>query len=1194
MPARSGSILLICIALCAGMTAVAFAFVVSMRTAAQQGPAGIPRWLAQQASRSGVAHAVEVLSADYLQRPQVPTSDVGPHRILFDPIDNADGGIPTPPAASTNPKHWNDNDVMPGATLINAYREVRARVYNNWSDHLWLGMQNSPVYPRYVEPLRWQHDLAAESNAATKVDFTRTATPSVNQPMWYDEMWKPVSDIARARYRLRYAVHFEDLAGHLLSGLQAPFGRDDPRLADGDPALLPATQRGKGLGQEWDLPWARKYAPAVAGFFDSYYCTPQYDILCIWLGIAGNKRGLHSRAAYSLVGNGDSEGSKTIGFDDAGVLRNTAWAWISGGNPSPRSPTDIGAGVTTGQPNNAPVTLSHYGKMLAWSTQRIGNGDVGSAYSSVWNRWQPNFNYTMSLTPYGSPSFWARNADPEAVDADGFPRAGGGPGYAYNEGPTDTPWRVNPLTAPQWVLRSMLSAFRTPLQWEQGFNRYIIYEQATWVAGPPASWTWKKPIPATPLVTDPINGFIYPEEYPIDDRIGTMLAADEKQFPNPFRASFTARRRGTSLPVYPFAQFPPGFSSGNPRSQTDPCYPSPVGAYYEDNLGRFSHLYVGNGVLFNFPDFGAWGEQDRGIGGCLPRLDNEVRNIVARPAFSNKYIDGRTPGGAWSVNEVAPDPGLNGRTRVYYGDEVHLQRYNNRGVATGHTMASQSEGLTEYARDSYWNDARAALGSAIAVAIAVHQPCNPDGTQMVKLPNGSDARDLDLDGDGFLESSSQFRNVADVDRLFLLILGEDPDRPGNNAGTRDALYAVQKGADAALHSGSPFKPALAPLPAYDPAATEFSSACLNTATKTWTQNPYGVGTPINLRRTSLRRLHDQVQDMKTAAPGVLDAQDKEEARRCVTGKPADGDSDFANVREKMRQLRRCRLRDAERVVNDMRMSFLGANLRYQDGRRTAHPSRGEFRPYDLDGDGWAICSAYIPSEVAVKTVTTVPLVTRRPTLRSPLEPMRFSEPTDWTKVVFDELPDDPGRIDAGTSIASVTGPVWVCFKDVDTGVVDNLSDTMAGSDFSDAITYVNGDTAGPKAVAGFTRWYYPASRVVSASDGDFAAVPDGVAAHAPDTFFSLTGHFVLEKSHFYRLIARGEVWDEWRRKVVDFSTLECALQIDPDGDVLATPNNISASGKVIDASGMVDTAVVYQSWLRDMFQGDKEKRGESR
>lgn len=1188
MTVRTGSILLICIALCAGMTAVAFAFVVSMRTAAQQGPAGIPRWLAQQASRSGVAHAAEVLAVDYLQRARVPTSDVGPHRILFDPIDNADGSYPTHATNTTGAKQWNDNDVMPGAPLLNAYRDDHmGRVYA--FDRIWPGMATSPVYPRYTEPLRWETDLAKESATATKVDFTVASTPAVNQPMWYDEAWKPATDPARARYRLRYAMHVEDLSGHLLSGLQAPFGRDDPLLADGDPNLQPAAQRGKGLGQELDSDWARRYAPSLAGFFDSYYCTPQYDFLCMWFGIAGGKTYVNSANAMGTVGNSGSAGSKTIGFDDTGVMRNTTWAWIASGDPSP-SPTDLNAGVTSGQPNSAPITLSRSGKMLSWSAQKIGNGDVGSSYAGVWNRWQPNFNYTMSLTPYGSPSFWARNPDPEAVDADGFPRAGGGPAFAYNEGPTDTPWRVNPLTAPQWVLRSMLSGFRTPLQWEQGFNRYIGYKQKTWAAGPPAAWTWER-IAAMPAVTDPINGFVFPEVTTVE----TMLAGDEKQLPNPFRASFISRRRGTGVAVHPFAQFPPGSSGGNPRSQTDPCYPSPVSAYYEDNLGRFSHLYVGNGVLFNFPSTGAWSEQDRGIGGCLPRLDHEARNIVVRPAFTFKFQGGRTPGDAWSVNEVPPDAGLNGRCRVYYGDDPFLQRYDNKGNLTGRTMASFSESQIEYARDSYWNDARTALGSALAVAIAVHQPCNPDGTQSVKLPSGSDPRDLDLDGDGFRESSSLIRGLGDIDRFFLLILGEDPDHPGNNAATRETIYAVQKGtADPALHTGAPFVPALAPLPAYVPTATEFSQDCLDTKTKLWTQNPYGVGTPINLRRTSLRRLHDQVQDMKTAAVGDLDAQDKEEARRLVTGKPADSDADFPKVREKMRQLRRCRLRDAERVINDMRMSFLGANLRYEDATRIGHASRGEFRPYDLDGDGWAICSAYIPSAVTVRTVTTAPLVTRRPTLHSPLEPMRFSEPTDWTKVVFDELPDDPGRIDSATAIATVTGPVWVCFKDVDTGIVDTLSDTLAGSQFSDAITYVNGDTAGPRSVAGFTRWYYPASRVEAADSSAFAAVPDGVAAHAPDTYFSLTGHFAMEKSHFYRLIARGEVWDEWRRKVIDFSTLECALQIDPDGDVHATPGNINATGKVINASGMADTAIVYQNWLRDMFQGDKERRGESR
>jgi hypothetical protein len=371
---------------------------------------------------------------------------------------------------------------------------------------------------------------------------------------------------------------------------------------------------------------------------------------------------------------------------------------------------------------------------------------------------------------------------------------------------------------------------------------------------------------------------------------------------------------------------------------------------------------------------------------------------------------------------------------------------------------------------------------------------------------------------------------------------------------------------------------------------------------TWTQNPYNTSKPINLRRTTLRKLHEYLNGIDALPPADLDAIDKAEAVKLVKGNPGDGSADFPKVVQKMKQLRRCRLRDAERVINDMRMSFFGANLRYLDSTRTGHASRGKFRPLDLDGDGWAICSAYIPSpalapassspQVALATASTTPAnIARLSTIGASAEPYRFFEPTDWSTVVYDDAPDNPGKN------LPPAGSYWVCFKDIDTCVAANITNVQTTSDFTDFITYAIEDGSFPRgpARAGYTRWFYPASRVVAAQDAEFGNVDDGVALHPPDTYFSLSGYFVFEKSHFFRLVSRGELWDEWKTRVVDFTNIETALMIDPDGDVYTKANNFDPGTKVVlDASGMQDTAVIYQNVLTDLFRGDKDRSGESR
>jgi len=53
----------------------------------------------------------------------------------------------------------------------------------------------------------------------------------------------------------------------------------------------------------------------------------------------------------------------------------------------------------------------------------------------------------------------------------------------------------------------------------------------------------------------------------------------------------------------------------------------------------------------------------------------------------------------------------------------------------------------------------------------------------------------------------------------------------------------------------------------------------------------------------------------------------------------------------------------------------------------------------------------------------------------------------------------------------------------------------------------------------------------------------------PSRQFSLAGNFLFQKSHFYRIFVRGEVFDMARNVPVEWTLLESAYAIDPQGDI---------------------------------------------
>jgi hypothetical protein len=82
--------------------------------------------------------------------------------------------------------------------------------------------------------------------------------------------------------------------------------------------------------------------------------------------------------------------------------------------------------------------------------------------------------------------------------------------------------------------------------------------------------------------------------------------------------------------------------------------------------------------------------------------------------------------------------------------------------------------------------------------------------------------------------------------------------------------------------------------------------------------------------------------------------------------------------------------------------------------------------------------------------------------------------------------------------------------------------------------------------------------------------------------FSLTGYFVFQKSRYFRINCRGEVFDLVRQRPVADVDLEAAYVLDPDGlcfDMADAPI----------AGATLSTRILYQRWLANRYRGTRSR-----
>jgi hypothetical protein len=84
----------------------------------------------------------------------------------------------------------------------------------------------------------------------------------------------------------------------------------------------------------------------------------------------------------------------------------------------------------------------------------------------------------------------------------------------------------------------------------------------------------------------------------------------------------------------------------------------------------------------------------------------------------------------------------------------------------------------------------------------------------------------------------------------------------------------------------------------------------------------------------------------------------------------------------------------------------------------------------------------------------------------------------------------------------------------------------------------------------------------------------------------LAGAFVIQKSHFWRILVRGELVDVLTRSVAASANLETAYTVDPDGDWFDGP---FARSRLVGGGSLADSRILYRRWLHNLYNADRDQ-----
>lgn len=820
---RSGSMLLLCIALVATASVIAFGFVANARSSMVSAEVLTRTELARAAARMGARHAMEVALGEQ-SRPystgEWSLSQFG-HLDRDLPANSRPWGITLNQDGTVCSYNDSDDNVRAESLLFYLHHawygdQGIGQAYRpEGSDWPWATLPDrscavlNPGHPRWIEPGYYNNDGLNKPVRFTQVP---TTTPDRNSPAYFDERWRPVATRAQARYRLRYAVAAMDLGGHFKWGRQLDF---DPSRPFTDTTATP---------HEWDENTARVYQKSFVSIIakggvneanSSNSGMPRTSALTAYLGrgtSAAHPEYNYVRADRYLVGF--SAGPTLLPFSALGTF------------------LEPGAQVQTSNVQ----TMTSSGGPMSWYHAR-GTMAIG-AQAGWWSLW--------TCSPFGSTNQY--KATPSR----------------YNESAVDTPWRINVLTAPANTIKYMLYGYLPQVALKYVVTSESKYAWSGWVAGsnwwdaPKATWN------ATAYVTTSYSpgGPGGPSNPAVD--IQTRHFSPPSISPAQPFAGFEEVNYGATVNAGTYNLLYPG-----PPADWEDYAATELDTSKTPNDGSSAAnpihtLMLGSRVnIWHMPDnpidWGKWAP-----GGDLRR-----RSLLTSGGYYTANLEGignRDYAGLpaepmrGSSAFLCYDLGWGGGKDVIGGDRTTYSMDTNRRF---------------FHRDSYWLDLMTATAGAVALAKGIHQDATCVGPASQVPYKGSATIPL------------KPTHIRDLDRNTLAILGEwfpgDATAPGSTTCKPGHVLIHYNG-------GMETK---APSPRY---------------IIDWTASANIAGVKSFLA---------------AAAPGGAALPADQAARKA------------ANM---------------ERVLNDWRMSFFGANPTYTD-----------FTGLDFDGDGYAIASFYTGS-----------------------------------------------------------------------------------------------------------------------------------------------------------------------------------------------------------------------------------------
>lgn len=126
--------------------------------------------------------------------------------------------------------------------------------------------------------------------------------------------------------------------------------------------------------------------------------------------------------------------------------------------------------------------------------------------------------------------------------------------------------------------------------------------------------------------------------------------------------------------------------------------------------------------------------------------------------------------------------------------------------------------------------------------------------------------------------------------------------------------------------------------------------------------------------------------------------------------------------------------------------------------------------------------------------------------------------------------------------------------------------------------YVTGATLDPD--TNLTCWQYVDAATVG--DGPGIGTQSGDPGSDPNmrlTVFSVTGCLTLSRSHHYKILVRGELYDNVIGRAVAEKYLESALLVDPDNNV------VRSSNPAVPPQGLGDSTVIMQRPIHNYYRG---------